>query len=136
MTPLEILCILAAYFVGAIPFGLILSMGSGVDIRSQGSKNIGATNVGRLLGKKLGILTLLADITKGCTRSDRFNTDFQCPLCYGHNFLGTDFWCAYKKGLTAIAVPAIDDGGDIHINDITVFQFFLAWNTVTNHMID
>ena len=65
MTPLEILSILAAYFVGAIPFGLVLSMGSGVDIRSQGSKNIGATNVGRLLGKKLGILTLLADIAKG-----------------------------------------------------------------------
>jgi len=65
MTPSEILCILVAYFVGAIPFGLILSMGSGVDIRSQGSKNIGATNVSRLLGKKLGILTLIADIAKG-----------------------------------------------------------------------
>ena len=65
MTPLEILCLVAAYLVGAIPFGLILSIGSGVDIRSQGSKNIGATNVGRLLGKKLGILTLVADIAKG-----------------------------------------------------------------------
>lgn len=36
-----------------------------MDIRSQGSKNIGATNVGRLLGKKLGFLTLLGDIAKG-----------------------------------------------------------------------
>ena len=65
MSPFEILCILVAYLVGAIPFGLILSLGSGIDIRSQGSKNIGATNVGRLLGKKLGILTLLLDIAKG-----------------------------------------------------------------------
>jgi len=65
MTPGEILSIIVAYFVGAIPFGLIVSMGSGVDIRSQGSRNIGATNVGRLLGKKMGILTLLADIAKG-----------------------------------------------------------------------
>lgn len=65
MAPFEILCILVAYLVGAIPFGLILSMGSGIDIRSQGSKNIGATNVSRLLGKKLGILTLVADIAKG-----------------------------------------------------------------------
>jgi glycerol-3-phosphate acyltransferase PlsY len=65
MTPLEILCIVSAYLVGAIPFGLFLSMGSGVDIRNQGSKNIGATNVARLLGKKLGILTLFADIAKG-----------------------------------------------------------------------
>ena len=65
MAPFEILCILVAYLVGAIPFGLILSMGSGIDIRSQGSKNIGATNVSRLLGKKLGILTLVADVAKG-----------------------------------------------------------------------
>jgi len=65
MTSLEIICIVAAYLVGAIPFGLILSLGSGVDIRTQGSGNIGATNVGRLLGRKLGILTLLADIAKG-----------------------------------------------------------------------
>jgi len=65
ITSLEILCIAVAYLVGAIPFGLLLSMRSGVDIRNHGSKNIGATNVGRLLGKKLGILTLLADIAKG-----------------------------------------------------------------------
>jgi glycerol-3-phosphate acyltransferase PlsY len=65
ITPLEILCILASYLVGAIPFGLLLSLRSGVDIRSRGSGNIGATNVGRLLGRKLGILTLLADIAKG-----------------------------------------------------------------------
>lgn len=60
-----IIFIFASYLTGAIPFGLLLSMGSGVDIRSQGSKNIGATNVGRLLGKKLGILTLMTDIAKG-----------------------------------------------------------------------
>ncbi len=65
MTLTGILCITASYLTGAIPFGLLLSMGSGVDIRSEGSKNIGATNVSRLLGKKLGILTLTADIAKG-----------------------------------------------------------------------
>ena len=65
MTPLEILLILASYMFGAIPFGLLMSLGSGVDIRSQGSKNIGATNVSRLLGKKRGVLTLAADIAKG-----------------------------------------------------------------------
>lgn len=67
MTPLALFLIVASYLVGAIPFGLLLSKGSGVDIRAQGSKNIGATNVARLLGKKLGILTLLADIAKGFT---------------------------------------------------------------------
>ncbi len=61
----QIILILASYLIGAIPFGLLLSRGSGIDIRQQGSKNIGATNVSRLLGKKLGLLTLLLDIAKG-----------------------------------------------------------------------
>lgn len=65
MSPFGIILILASYLIGAIPFGLLLSLGSGVDIRRAGSRNIGATNVGRLLGKKRGILTLLADIGKG-----------------------------------------------------------------------
>ena len=60
-----ILLILTAYLVGAIPFGLVLTFRSGVDIRNQGSRNIGATNVARLLGKKMGILTLACDVLKG-----------------------------------------------------------------------
>ncbi|MDD2464623.1 MAG: glycerol-3-phosphate 1-O-acyltransferase PlsY [Desulfobulbus sp.] len=65
MNSIGILCIALSYFLGAIPFGLVLSMGSGIDIRSEGSKNIGATNVTRLLGKKIGALTLLCDLFKG-----------------------------------------------------------------------
>ena len=65
MTVEHILLVTASYLVGAIPFGLILSRGRGVNIREQGSKNIGATNVSRLLGKKLGFCTLLLDIAKG-----------------------------------------------------------------------
>ncbi len=62
---LNIVLILVSYLVGAIPFGLVLSRGSGIDIRRQGSGNIGATNVARLLGKKLGCCTLLLDVAKG-----------------------------------------------------------------------
>jgi glycerol-3-phosphate acyltransferase PlsY len=62
---LSLLCLPLSYLIGAIPFGLLLSTGKGVDIRSQGSGNIGATNVARLLGKKLGIFTLLLDVGKG-----------------------------------------------------------------------
>ena len=57
--------IIGSYLVGAVPFGLLLSRSSGIDIRTQGSGNIGATNVARLLGKKMGILTLLLDVGKG-----------------------------------------------------------------------
>ncbi len=62
---LNIVLIILSYLVGAIPFGLVLSRGSGIDIRRQGSGNIGATNVARLLGKKLGCCTLLLDVAKG-----------------------------------------------------------------------
>jgi len=58
-------CILGSYLIGAIPFGLLVSRSSGIDIRTQGSKNIGATNVARLLGTKLGALTLGCDMLKG-----------------------------------------------------------------------
>ncbi len=55
---------ICAYFFGSIPFGLLIGRMAGVDIR-QGSGNIGATNVGRLLGRGLGLLTLLGDCLKG-----------------------------------------------------------------------
>ena len=58
------LFVLISYLIGSIPSGLILSKATGVDIRQQGSGNIGATNVTRLLGKKLGILTLVGDVLK------------------------------------------------------------------------
>ena len=53
------------YLVGAIPFGLVVSKMVGVDVRTQGSRNIGATNVNRVLGKKLGFITLICDCLKG-----------------------------------------------------------------------
>jgi acyl phosphate:glycerol-3-phosphate acyltransferase len=56
---------LLGYLIGAIPFGLLIGRMAGIDVRSQGSRNIGATNVNRLLGKKLGFLTLLCDCLKG-----------------------------------------------------------------------
>jgi acyl phosphate:glycerol-3-phosphate acyltransferase len=60
-----LLCILAAYLVGAIPFGVLIARSRGIDIRQHGSKNIGATNVGRVLGRRLGILCFVLDVLKG-----------------------------------------------------------------------
>jgi len=56
---------IASYLVGAIPFGLLIGKLAGIDVRAAGSGNIGATNVNRLLGKKLGLVTLLLDCLKG-----------------------------------------------------------------------
>lgn len=62
---MNILLPIASYLIGAIPFGLVIGRLVGIDVRSSGSGNIGATNVTRLAGKKLGILTLLLDCLKG-----------------------------------------------------------------------
>jgi glycerol-3-phosphate acyltransferase PlsY len=61
----EILLLVCAYFLGSIPTGLLLARAMGVDIRSSGSGNIGATNVYRTMGRKVGILTLVGDCLKG-----------------------------------------------------------------------
>lgn len=56
----------AAYLLGAVPFGLLIGLARGIDIRQHGSRNIGATNTGRVLGKRWGYLCLLLDALKGC----------------------------------------------------------------------
>ncbi len=56
---------LAAYLLGAVPFGLLLARARGVDIRAVGSRNIGATNVFRCVGKGWGTLTFVLDLGKG-----------------------------------------------------------------------
>jgi len=61
-----IMLIAAGYLAGSIPTGVVLSrLFSARDIRAEGSGNIGATNVYRVLGLKLGVLTLLGDVLKG-----------------------------------------------------------------------
>jgi len=57
---------LFAYLLGSIPWGLIFTrLFTSVDIRHEGSGNIGATNVARIAGPTLGALTLVGDILKG-----------------------------------------------------------------------
>lgn len=65
MTLLVAAIVLVAYLLGSIPFGLIVSKSQGIDIREHGSKNIGATNVWRVMGKKWGLLTFACDVGKG-----------------------------------------------------------------------
>ena len=55
----------AAYLLGSIPFGFLIGLIKGVDIRGLGSRNIGATNVLRVCGWKWGVLALALDALKG-----------------------------------------------------------------------
>ena len=100
---ITILC-LVSYFVGSIPFGyLIFKFKKGDDIRRYGSKNIGATNVNRILGKKLGLLTLILDCSKTFFTTiiiyKLYGSDIGslCGMCsiIGHIF---PVWLKFKGG--------------------------------------
>jgi len=65
MTLLAAAVLLGSYLVGSVPNGLLIARARGVDIRTVGSGNIGATNVGRALGRKLGGVVLVLDALKG-----------------------------------------------------------------------
>jgi acyl phosphate:glycerol-3-phosphate acyltransferase len=60
-----VLLVIFAYLLGSVPTGYILGYFSGIDVRRAGSGNVGATNVARVAGKKLGLLTLIGDTAKG-----------------------------------------------------------------------
>lgn len=65
MNLLDLRFLVFAYLLGSIPTGLWLARLVGVDVRASGSGNIGATNVTRTVGRKLGVITLVIDIAKG-----------------------------------------------------------------------
>ncbi|OKY75685.1 MAG: acyl-phosphate glycerol 3-phosphate acyltransferase [Desulfobulbaceae bacterium DB1] len=96
--------IILSYLVGSIPFGLLLGKLAGVDVRRDGSGNIGATNVSRLVGKKVGALTLLLDAAKGFVPmlvADGLGADGNVVmLCGGASFLGHLFplYLKFKGG--------------------------------------
>jgi glycerol-3-phosphate acyltransferase PlsY len=67
-TAVGLICVaMLSYLLGSIPSGFIAGKLAGIDIRKQGSGNIGATNVLRVLGKGYGYAVFLADFSKGLT---------------------------------------------------------------------
>jgi len=93
---MEYFLVIGAYLIGSIPFGLVLGRVAGVDVRAAGSGNIGATNVARLVGKKLGGLTLVCDALKGIVPmlvagwllENGSRRELWVALCGGAAFLG------------------------------------------------
>jgi glycerol-3-phosphate acyltransferase PlsY len=79
-----ILTALGAYLLGSIPFGFLAAKIKGIDIRSVGSGNIGATNAMRVLGKPVGISVLLLDVLKGYVA-------VRCLTMMVVNFVGATF---------------------------------------------
>ena len=84
------LLLLAAFIVGSIPTGVLIARSKGVDLRKVGSGNIGATNVGRALGKRWAACVLVVDASKGALP----------VLGFGHFF--SDPWLPALGGLAAV----------------------------------
>lgn len=64
-TAIQIILLIIAYLLGSIPWGFVLGKIKGIDIREHGSKNIGATNTGRVLGRRYAVLAYVLDTIKG-----------------------------------------------------------------------
>jgi glycerol-3-phosphate acyltransferase PlsY len=108
-TGLGLTLVAAAYLAGSIPFGVLLArLFAGVDVRTVGSGNIGATNVARAGGKKLGIAVLLLDAAKaiapilvaravfaGHPRAEAWTVAVALAAFCGHLF---PVWLGFKGG--------------------------------------
>ncbi len=91
-----ILLIIGAYLLGSVSFGLIIAGSHGKDLRNIGSGNIGATNAGRILGKKWGIICLILDSLKGLV-----------PMLIARSLISAtptagELWCWLAVGCAAI----------------------------------
>jgi glycerol-3-phosphate acyltransferase PlsY len=84
---------LGAYLLGSIPFGFVVAKAKGIDIRSAGSGNIGATNAMRVLGKSAGIFVLLMDALKGYVACALLAPGiFNCLAPHFHGYSTGFFW--------------------------------------------
>jgi len=61
------LLVLGSFLMGSVPFGFLIARLKGIDLREHGSGNIGATNLGRVLGRRYFFLCFVLDFTKGLT---------------------------------------------------------------------
>ncbi|HUW57433.1 MAG TPA: glycerol-3-phosphate 1-O-acyltransferase PlsY [Planctomycetota bacterium] len=104
------LAVLLSYLLGSIPFGYLMGRLGGIDIRRWGSKNVGATNVGRVLGFRRGVFVFVLDVLKGAgavgligrSLAGWFELDpsLACVLCGASAVLGHTFpcWLRFKGG--------------------------------------
>jgi glycerol-3-phosphate acyltransferase PlsY len=100
-----LLIAILSYLIGSIPSGYLVARTQGVDIRKHGSRNIGATNVLRVMGKKWGYLVFLCDSSKGflavklgmlfAAHSPVGGVIAAIACILGHNYT---FWLGFKGG--------------------------------------
>ncbi len=124
---------LAAYLLGSVSFGLLFAARQGVDLRAIGSGNIGATNVGRALGKATGRKVMLLDMLKGFlpVALARWGFDLPWPwitavgiaAALGHVF---PIWHAFRGGKGAATAAGVLLGALPPIGLATLVTFVLV----------
>jgi acyl phosphate:glycerol-3-phosphate acyltransferase len=142
-----ILIALFGYVAGATPFGYLTArFVAGIDIRRAGSGNIGATNIGRVLGAKWGVAVLALDCLKGLIpvlvaarlipaefAADSLHLQVLCGLCtvVGHMF---PFWLRFRGGkgvATALGVVLVLGPWAVLVAFGVFLLVFLAWRMVS-----
>ena len=142
-----ILLAIASYLAGSIPFGYIIGkVVKGVDLRQLGSGNIGATNAGRVLGKKWGILCLILDALKGLLPVALLPQQFfgsESPwlahatvLAGVSTIIGHMFpcWLGFRGGkgvATSLGVLAILSPWGLLVAAVTFFSSLAVWRFVS-----
>lgn len=138
---------ITGYLFGSFPAGYFAGRIAGIDIRSQGSGNIGATNVLRILGKRWGYAVFFVDAFKGfaAVRLTRFLTDHLMPanryaeyfailaavLCVvGHTF---PIWLRFKGG-KGVATSAGAIFGLMPLAAVTVFLIWVIVFEITRYV--
>jgi glycerol-3-phosphate acyltransferase PlsY len=130
---MDYLWILLGYVAGATPFGYLAGKMKGIDIREHGSKNIGSTNVVRVLGKGIGYPVFALDVIKGVLPvllARIYANDVQpeglvpaltsIATILGHNYT---FWLGFKGG-KGIATSA---GALLPIMPVTIITAVTLW---------
>jgi glycerol-3-phosphate acyltransferase PlsY len=112
-TQIFIIMVLFAYLFGSIPFGFLVAKARGIDIKQVGSGNIGATNVARNLGWKIGALVGVLDFLKGylpvLLAREIFTQNWQILLLSLIPVIGHIFpvWLQFKGGKAVATIFGI-----------------------------
>lgn len=150
MTLSTTLLVIASYLAGSVPFGMMIGRAvKGIDLRDHGSGNIGATNAGRVLGKKWGLICLVLDALKGLLPvlffpgwfcgADQSSPDAQADLAVlagvstilGHMF---PCWLGFRGGkgvATSLGVVAILSPWGLAVGAVVFFGTFALFRIVS-----
>lgn len=140
--------IVISYLAGSIPFGLMIGrFVKGIDLRQYGSGNIGATNAGRVLGKKWGLICLALDALKGLLpvaffpslvtwneptlMSEHLRVVAGISTVVGHMF---PCWLGFRGGkgvATSLGVVAMLSPWGMLVGAATFFGTFAIWRIVS-----